>query len=69
MGAVWWLMLCSSDDRMLAASAPFAMDKFALQGLAQSIARELATCLDQVPKKKLSIEHNLTPNIHVRRIE
>src|ERR1035437_2121156 len=41
-----------ADDRMRAASAPFAMGKFALRGLAQSIARELATCLDQVPKKK-----------------
>jgi hypothetical protein len=41
-----------ADDRMRAASAPFAMGKFALRGLAQSMARELATCLDQVPKKK-----------------
>src|ERR1022692_3179710 len=41
-----------ADGRMRAASAPFAMGKFALRGLAQSMARELATCLDQVPKKK-----------------
>jgi hypothetical protein len=41
-----------ADDQMRPASAPFAMGRFALRGLAQSIARELATCLDQVPKKK-----------------
>ena len=41
-----------ADDRMRAASAPFATGKVALRWLAQSIPRELATCLDQVPKKK-----------------
>jgi hypothetical protein len=41
-----------ADDRMRAGSAPFAMGKFALRGLAQRMARELAKCLDRAPKKK-----------------